>query len=186
MGISLERPKNWVEFSLDLVHDDSLLLPAITIFAVVFGAVAWPFIAIFLHELGHATAAKLVGVAPVRLIIGLPDESEPLFSFRCFGCSVECWPIPFGGATLFTTLPRARLKIFILTIGGPVIDLFVIFLCCLLWHYSFLRLGLAFIILSQTINILRNLIPVSSLYAGICVPSDGKVILQLFARRHQI
>jgi hypothetical protein len=165
--------------------DDSLLIPALTVFAVLIGLVAWPFIAIFLHELGHATAAKLVGLAPTDLIIGHPDEHAPLFSFRVFGCSIECWPLPFGGATLFTTLPTDRLKMFIITIGGPIVDLCVIFLCVLLWQRTFLRVGLFFIILSQSIDLLRNLIPVSARYAGVRVPSDGKVLLQLLARKEQ-
>ena len=167
------------------MHDDSLLVPAIAILAVIIGVVVWPFIAIFLHELGHATAAKLVGLAPTHLIIGHPDESDPLFSFRSFGCSVECWPLPFGGATIFATLPTDRFKMFIITIGGPIVDLCVILLCLLLWQHTFLRLGLAFIILSQSIDLLRNLIPVSARYAGVRVPSDGKILLQLLARRHQ-
>ena len=167
------------------MRDDSLLVPALAVFAVLIGLVAWPFIAIFVHELGHAIAAKLVGLAPTHLIIGHPDESNPLFSFRVFDCSVECWPLPFGGATIFATLPTDRFKMFIITIGGPIVDVCVIFICLLLWQHTFLRLGLAFIILSQSINILRNLIPVSALYGGVRVPSDGKVILQLLARKRQ-
>ena len=167
------------------MRDDSLLVPAIAIFAGIIGLVTWPFIAIFLHELGHATTAKLIGLAPTHLIIGHPDESDPLFSFRSFGCSVECWPLPFGGATIFATPPTERFKIFIITIGGPVVDGCVIFICLLLWQHTFLRVGLGFIILSQSINILRNLIPVSALYAGVRVPTDGKVILQLLARKRQ-
>jgi len=167
------------------VRDDSLLVPAIAIFAVLIGLIAWPFVAIFLHELGHAAAAKLVGLAATHLIIGHPDDSDPLFSFRVFGCSVECWPIPFGGATIFATFPTDRFKMFIITIGGPVVDACVISFCLLLWEHTFLRLGLALIILSQSINIFRNLIPVSALYGGVRVPSDGKVILQLLARKRQ-
>jgi hypothetical protein len=167
------------------VRDDSLLVPAIAIFAVIIGLVAWPFVAIFLHELGHAAAAKLVGLAPTHLIIGHPDESAPLFSFRVFGCPIECWPIPFGGATIFATLPTDRFKMFIITIGGLIVDAFVIFICVLLWKHSFLRLGLFFIMLSQSIDVLRNLIPVSALYGGVRVPSDGKVILQLLAGKRQ-
>jgi hypothetical protein len=170
------------------VRDDSLLVPAITVFAVIVGLVTWPFIAIFIHELGHATAAKLVGLTPTQLIIGHPDESEPLFSFRSFGCSIECWPLPFGGATLFATLPTGRFKMFVIAIGGPVIDASVIFVCLFLWQqhaFPFFRLGLAPIILSQTVNLLRNLIPVSALYGGVRVSSDGKVLLQLLAKNRQ-
>ncbi len=167
------------------MRHDSLLVPAVAIFAVIIGLVAWPFVAIFLHELGHAAAAKLVGLAPTHLIIGHPDDSDPLFSFRVFGCSVECWPIPFGGATIFATLPTDRFKMFIITIGGPIVDAGVIFLCLLLWQHTFLRLGLALIILSQSIDFLRNLLPVSARYAGVNVPSDGKIFLQLLAGKRQ-
>jgi Peptidase M50B-like len=167
------------------VRDDSLLVPALAIFAGLIGLGVWPFIAIFLHELGHAAVAMLVGLAPTHLIVGHPDDNDPLLSFRVFGCSVECWPLPFGGATIFAKLPTDRFKLFIITIGGPVVDVCVIFVCLLLWQHTFLRFGLALILLSQAINILRNLIPVSSRYAGVRVPSDGKVLLQLLARRRQ-
>ena len=68
------------------MRDDSLLFPAIAIFAIIIGFVTWPFIAIFIHELGHALAAKLIGLSLAQLIIGHPDENEPLFSFRSFDC----------------------------------------------------------------------------------------------------
>jgi membrane-associated protease RseP (regulator of RpoE activity) len=165
------------------MRSDSLLVPAIAIFAVLIGFVTWPFVAIFIHELGHATAAKLVGLAPTQLIIGHPDENDPLFSFHSFGCSIQCWPIPFGGATILATPATERSKVFIIAIAGPVFDLFVILVCLWLWNYAFLRLGLVAIILSQAINALRNLTPVSSLYGGVRVPNDGKVILQVVARK---
>jgi membrane-associated protease RseP (regulator of RpoE activity) len=167
------------------MRDDSLLIPAIAILAAIIGFATWPFIAIFIHELGHALAAKLVGLAPTQLIIGHPDDSDPLFSFRAFGCSVECWPIPFGGATIFVPPPIDPFKTFIVAVGGPVFDALVMLICLLLWQHTFLRLGLAGIILSQAVNALRNLAPVSSVYDGVCVPSDGKVILQLLARKRQ-
>jgi hypothetical protein len=124
-------------------------------------------------------------LVPTHLIIGHPDENDPLFSFRFYGCSVECWPLPFGGAILFATLPTDRFKMFIITIGGPVIDVFVIFVCVRLWQHTFLRLGLLPIILSQAINILLNLIPVSFRYRGVRVPSDGQVLLHLLAGKDQ-
>ena len=169
------------------MRDDSLLVPTIAVFAAIIGFVTWPFIAIFIHEFGHAVAGRLVGLKPTHLIIGHPDENDPLFSFRVFGCSVECWPLPFGGATLFAKLPTDRLKMLVIAIGGPLIDVLVIFVSLLLWQhaFSFFRVALALIILPQAINVLRNLIPVSSRYAGVRVPSDGKVLLQLLARRRQ-
>jgi hypothetical protein len=168
------------------MRDDSLLVPAMEVFAVIIGFVVWPFIAIFIHELGHALAAKLVGLAPTQLIIGHPDDNDPLFSFRSFGCSVKCWPIPFGGATIFMPPPTQGFRTFIIALGGPVFDVLVIFACLLLWQYPFLRLGLVGIILSQALNALRNLIPVSSLYAGVHVPSGGKILLDLVVRKRQI
>lgn len=164
------------------MRDDSLLVPAITVLAGLVGLVMWPFIAIFIHELGHAVAAKLVGLSPAHFIVGYPDnEGDPLFSFRVFGCTVECWPLPFGGATLFREAPTDSLKMFIITIAGPLMDTSVIFACVLLWHYAVIRIGLFFIILSQSVDILSNLIPRSFRYAGVRVPNDGKVLLQLLA-----
>jgi membrane-associated protease RseP (regulator of RpoE activity) len=162
------------------MRDGSLLVPAIGVFAVIIGFVVWPFITIFIHELGHTLAARLVGFKPTQLIIGHPDDNDPLFSFRSFGCSVECWPIPFGGATFFMPPPTQGFRTFIIALGGPVFDVLVIVACLFLWQHSFLRLGLVGIIFSQALNALRNLIPVSSHYAGVRVPSDGKVLLDHF------
>jgi len=102
--------------------DNSLLIPAIALFACILGCVTWPFIAIIIHEIGHAIAAKLVGLSPTRLIVGHPDKSEPLFTFRWFRCSIECWPMPFGGATILPFNPTGRLKVLIIAIGGPACD----------------------------------------------------------------
>jgi len=167
------------------VRDDSLLIPAITIFAALVGIIAWPFVAIFIHELGHTLAAKLVGLTPSHFIVGYPDDDNPLFAFRAFGCAVECWPLPFGGATFFSTLPTDDLKMFIITIGGPLMDILVIFGCALLWHYTFIRVGLFFIILSQSLDLLCNLIPRSFLYHGVRVPNDSKIILEILAGKRQ-
>jgi hypothetical protein len=163
--------------------DNSLLIPALALFACILGCVTWPFIAIFIHEIGHAIAAKLVGLSPTRLIVGHPDESEPLFTFRWFRCSIECWPMPLGGATILAFNPTDRLKALIIAISGPACDALVILLCVSLWHHSFLRIALAPILVCQLINALRNLTPVSSLYDGVRVPNDGKIIIELFARK---
>ena len=167
------------------MSDDSLLIPAIAVFAAIVGFATWPFLAIFIHELGHVVTAKLVGLAPTQLIVGHSDENDPLFSFRLFECSVECWPVPFGGATILATPPQTPFKAFIVAIGGPVFDVLVILACFFLWHYIFLRLGLVAIILSQAVNVLRNLAPISSLYGSVRIPSDGNVILQLLERKRQ-
>ena len=81
--------------------------------------------------------------------------------------------------------PTNRLKTFIIVLGGPVFDVLVIFACLSLWQHTFLRLGLVGIILSQALNALRNLVPVSTVYDGVPVPSDGKIILEQLARKRQ-
>ena len=72
---------------------------------------------------------------------------------------------------------------FIITIAGPLMDLCVILTCVLLWNHAFIRIGLFFIILSQLLDILCNLIPRSILYEGIRVPNDSKILYQLLAGR---
>ena len=167
------------------MRDDSLFIPTISVFAVLFGLVAWPFIAIVIHELGHALAGKLVGLTPSHFVVGYPDDGGPVLSFRVFGCVVDCWPLPFGGATFFKALPSNGAKLFILTMGGPLMDILVVLGCLLLWRYAFIRLGLFFVIVSQSLDILCNLIPRSFLYDGVRVHNDSKIILRLLAGRRQ-
>jgi len=171
--------------ALGLVNHDSFLIPVIAVFVAIIAFATWSFLAIFIHELGHAITAKLVGLAPTQLVVGMPDENDPLFSFRVFGCSVECWPIPFGGATILAIPPHRPLTTFIVAMGGPTLDAVVILACFFLWQHTFLRLGLAAIILSEAVNTLHNLVPISSLYGGVRIPSDGKIILELLARKRQ-
>ncbi|HKP05237.1 MAG TPA: M50 family metallopeptidase [Chthoniobacterales bacterium] len=160
---------------------DDWFLPGMMVFALFLDLIAWPYLAIFIHEFGHAAAAKLVGLSPTHFIVGYPDEDldGPLFSFQAFGCAVECWPLPWGGATLFSKMPTDRLKLFFIAIAGPLMDVLVIVACGLLWRYTFIRLGLFFVIVSQSLNVLCNLIPRSIRHDGVCYPNDSKIVLQL-------
>jgi Peptidase M50B-like len=167
------------------MKDDSLLVPAAGVLGVIVVFILWPFLSIFLHELGHVLAAKLVGLRPTHLIVGHPDWADPIVSRRAFGVKIEWWPIPFGGMTFLETPPTNRFKAFIVTLGGPISDTLIILTSFSFWPHAhaFLKIILAIIILSEAENLIYNLIPASCVYEGVRVPRDGKVLLQILLRR---
>jgi Peptidase family M50 len=167
------------------MEDDSLLIPAAGVLGIIVACILWPFLSIFLHELGHVLAAKLVGLRSTHLIVGHPDWADPIVSRRVFGVKVEWWPIPFGGMTLLETPPTNKLKAFIVTLGGPIFDTLIILTAFQLLPHarSFLKIILAIIILSEAENLIYNLIPASLVYEGVRVPRDGKVLLQILLGR---
>ena len=167
------------------MKDDSLLIPAAGVLGVIVAFILWPFLSIFLHELGHVLAAKLVGLRPTHLIVGHPDWADPIVSRRVFGVKVEWWPIPFGGMTLLETPPTNKLKAFIVTLGGPIFDTLTVLTAFQLLPHAppFLKIILAIIILSEAENLIYNLIPASLVYEGVRVPRDGKVLLQILLGR---
>ena len=167
------------------MKDDSLLIPAAGVLGVIVAFILWPFLSIFLHELGHVLAAKLVGLRPTHLIVGHPDWADPIVSRCVVGVKVEWWPIPFGGMTLLETPPTNKLKAFIVTLGGLIFDTLIVLTAFQLLPHAppFLKIILAIIILSEAENLIYNLIPASLVYEGVRVPRDGKVLLQILLGR---
>ena len=165
------------------MNDDSLLMPALAVLGIVVALVVWPFLSIFLHELGHVLAAKIVGLRPTHLIVGHPDKLEPFVSGSAFGMKIEWWPLPFGGMTLLETPPTNKLKAFIVTVGGPAFDALIILAAIRLWPHTSLKMILAIGILSEAANFIYNLIPVSGIYDGFKIPRDGKVLVQILFGR---
>ena len=170
------------------MENDSLLIPVAWLLGTIVALLVWPFLSIFFHELGHVLAAKFLGLRPTHLIVGHPDWADPIISRLVFGVKVELWPVPFGGITLLETLQTNKLKALIVTLGGPISTCLVVLLALAAfqhWPHSslFLKFNLGIIILSEAENLIYNLIPCSSVYEGVRVPRDGKVLLQILLGR---
>lgn len=162
------------------MNDDSLLIPAVNMIGVVTVFVLWGFPSMFFHELGHTVAAKLLGLKPTHLVVG---EFDSIFSVRVFNIDVVFRLAPIGGATLINVPPTNKLTAFIYVISGPVSNALIVFMAVSLWPHTALKAILAAIILIEVIVVIENLIPRSTVYEGVAVPSDGKRLLQIFFGR---
>ncbi len=75
------------------------------------------------HELGHALAAKLLGIRVFKIIIG---AGQTISTFKFLGLSWELKKFPLGGLTLALgkSINFYRLKHFLFVIAGPFVNLF--------------------------------------------------------------
>lgn len=100
------------------------------------------------HELGHAFAARLMGLRVFKLFIGF---GQPIFTKNLFGFETEFRVIPLGGVTLAAHQDknRFRLKQLGYIFAGPLVSLLlglsVLFFVPFqeLWHFGKIEHGLA-------------------------------------------
>jgi len=77
------------------------------------------------HELGHATAAEILGFERIRIIVGY---GKPILTTRFMGHQWLINVLPFGGLTLaeFPNGKPDRCKDFLLTVAGPAVNLIIL------------------------------------------------------------
>ena len=167
---------------LILLPDDSLLIPAVNVVGAVAVFVLWGFPSVFFHELGHTVAAKLLGLKPTHLVVGGFDT---IFSVRVFNIDVVFRLAPIGGVTLIDAPLTSKLKAFIFVASGPVSNALIIFVAASLWPHSSLKAILAAVILCEVGQVIHSLIPRSTVYEGVEVPRDGKLLVQIFLEREK-
>lgn len=83
------------------------------------------FIVLFIHEFGHALAARIVGLRVVALIIGY---GKKLFSFEIFGIPVEVNLKPLNGLTYAIPADNSWIKtrMWLFNLGGLLTHIIVI------------------------------------------------------------
>ena len=162
------------------LNDSHLLWPAINLVGAFAAFVLWGFPSIFLHELGHITAARLLGLTPTHLIVGEADE---FLQFRFLGIHVIFRMLPFGGLAIVKHPITHRLKAFLFIAAGPASNALIIWCCLLLWPGSPIKWILAVIISTEILNIAVNLVPIDRHYEHHTVPSDGKRLFQILFGR---
>ena len=157
---------------------------------IVLFAIAWiPLV--FIHELGHALMARLVGWEVEEFVIGY---GKILKKIEMFGMKVEFRMLPLGGYVL----PRcsdenwSRIRSALVYFAGPGIELIIFVLLYFLIGVGsftessddYLQILMQGVALSAVTGAVVNLIPHEVATLNGNVPNDGLgVILSLFGRR---
>jgi tetratricopeptide (TPR) repeat protein len=132
------------------------------------------------HELGHVLAALLTKARIFQVTIGLGRE---LYTCDFLGIEWKFCAIPICGVTnaFFNNKSFFRLRSFLLSLGGPLANLFMlaagVILC---FHISSPRLGIVIItfIAANVYELLHNLLPRKVNFAGTLASSDGLTLLK--------
>lgn len=140
------------------------------------------FLGIFLHELGHAAGATLVGAKVVALSFG---SGLQMRVFRWHGRFFLFGPLPIEGMTLVNDVPKRgyRWRMILIFFAGPAANLL---LAVLLWRYfvttesgsETLESVVFLFALINTLLGVFNLVPFGSANQLGVVSSDGRQILQ--------
>lgn len=77
------------------------------------------------HEMGHATAAKILTKSPINVNIGTPTGLPKLFKFKKDGIKITS-PFPTGGETKF--IPGNRWKNTAIFLAGPAVTILTYYL----------------------------------------------------------
>jgi hypothetical protein len=131
------------------------------------------------HELGHSLAAFLTKANIFQVTIGL---GRILYKHDFWGIEWVFRAIPICGYTLigFNNKKFYRLRSFLVTLGGPLANCFLIFAATiLLFHVSssWLLAVIRPFIAANVLVLLFNLLPRKCNFAGTITPSDGLTLL---------
>jgi membrane-associated protease RseP (regulator of RpoE activity) len=145
-----------------------------------FVATIFVYPSIFLHELGHVLAAKLVGLRPTHLIVG---ESDILFQQLVGGVELVVCLVPFRGLAVVAESQMSRFQAVTFAMAGPLANAAVALALVLAWPYFAHHLTLGALFVMQLVIAGANLVPQDWQYEGRLVPNDGKIILTCFRKR---
>jgi hypothetical protein len=138
------------------------------------------------HELGHVLAAKSIGTYVVGVVIGL---GKTVLLKRYWNVSWEFKSLPAGGITipLILNVDKYRSKLFFIVLGGPLINLFTIFILLVFYPGTVLYSGLfkpqlSFVsafFWANIIDLLYNLLPIQVNTNLGKIGSDGLNMIKL-------
>ena len=146
----------------------------------------------FIHELGHAVVARIVGWEVKELVVGF---GRILKEFHFRGTKVEFRAVPISGYMLpgFTASNWGRWKSALVYFAGPASELLVFFgIYALIGFDKFLNAGSGLVelffhgvALSALTSAVINLIPMSAITEEGETPNDGLgILLSLFGRKN--
>ena len=150
---------------------------AIHAFCVLLVPALWPYISIFLHEIGHVIAAKLLRLNPTHLIVG---ESDPFLRKKLFGVELIVCLVPFIGFAVIQPKHTSKTRETLFIAAGPLTDMAIIGLVAVLWIQTPLKTALYLIAVFEFIKVCGNIYPRSIVYEGVLVSTDGKRLLDLY------
>jgi len=159
------------------------MLPTTNVASVGFiiSTVAAVYLAIVLHELGHAAAATCAGFRVVACGIGF---RRPFFSFRCGGM-VLYLARPFTvGLTLFVPdhFAVSRGRAIIAIAGGPAANCLTALVMFGLWQFG-IQAGLVVALFYVScLLFLVSVIPSTFTSRGLTIPNDGRQMMHHWRR----
>lgn len=145
----------------------------------------WVYLSIFFHEMGHFIFAKIAGMSPYLVKIGV---GKKLFKIRIFNALFEFYCVPYGGMTYaeFFSLKWIKLKLIFFLFGGSFVNFILLVTAINIAKVTenvllIVPIYVEFIILSF------NLITLRVKVNGIDHPNDGKqIILAIFTNYKKI
>ncbi|MFZ0035437.1 MAG: site-2 protease family protein [Sedimentisphaerales bacterium] len=131
------------------------------------------------HELGHVLTAFLIKAKILQVTIGL---GRILYNRDFWGIEWKFCAIPICGFSIIGLKSRRfyRLRSFLITLGGPLVNFLLIFVAMILLFNISLPWLLAVVrsfLIANIFVLLFNLMPRKANFAGTITPSDGLALL---------
>jgi len=138
-------------------------------------------ISIVVHELGHAVAARLVGLEVGAIVIGV---GRKLWSGEIFGTAVTLHAWPLSGLTFLgaQSLDFLRTRLWFATLMGPVTNALLALLAVEQWPDLVAKYGVPLLslwIITNGLLALQSLVPRRFSHAGEMLSTDGLALLQI-------
>lgn len=157
--------------------------------ALILGILAWPYISVFCHELGHFVCARLVGMSPYLMKVG---SGFSISSKRFFGARIELGIhlFSFTGETCahlptnWSTFKDLKPKLIIYCLGGCLANSILLACSIAMLANTGFPIFLYFILI-EVVMMISALVPMNILLYGRKHPNDAKQIFLILTKDYQ-